>query len=456
MDNFPHISEIKALPLEAQKEFYESLTPDQLNQFKYHWPSHARPTQLLPRDGWAVALALAGRGWGKSKCSSEWIRQKVERDGCKNLALVGPTTADVRDVMVMGPSGIMTCSPPWNKPEYQVTKRRLYWPKYDAQALIISGDEPDQLRGLNTSAIAVDELAQCRHSEEIYNQSLMTLREASSNIEPQLLITTTPRPIPIIKKIVDKFNEGNKAYYVITGNTFENEDNLASTYIDTMKEQFEGTRFGRQELYAEILSDYPDALWRSEVIDACHLKDEIENLDLFLDKMVRIVIAVDPSGSDGTSGDETGIIVAGKDDEGQYYILADLTLRASPEGWAAVVKSAFDNYRADKIVVEKNQGGDMVRSVMQNVWSDAPIKKVHAKRGKHIRAEGVSGLYEQNKVSHIKKFKELEEQMSHMTTGGYQGSDSPDRLDAMVYALLELRDNKSSSLDNLIVTGRHH
>lgn len=452
MDKFPHISEIKALPIEAQQEFYNSLTPDQLMQFKYHWPSHARPKQLLPESGWSVSLILSGRGFGKTKLSSEWIRQRVRR-GAKNIGLIGPTAPDVRDVMCLGPSGIVNVSPPWENVEYQVTRRRLYWPDYNAQALFFSAEEPDQLRGQSLDTAVFDEMAQCRKAEETYNQVMMTLREAKVNLDPQLLITTTPRPLPIIKKLM-KFSEENSSYRLVTGNTFENKANLADTYLDTIVSEYEGTRFGRQELYAEILSDYPDALWRAEVIDDCHLKSDIENLDIFLEKMVRIVIAVDPSGSDGTSGDETGIIVAGKDDEGQYYILGDLTLRASPEGWAAVVKSAFDNYGADKIIVEKNQGGDMVRSVMQNNWPDAPIKKVHAKRGKHIRAEGVSSLYEQGKIKHIKEFKELEEQMSHMTTGGYKGSNSPDRLDALVYAVLELRDQNKSSIGNIVVKGR--
>lgn len=456
MDKFPHISEIKALPIEAQQEFYESLTPDQLVEFKYNWNSQAREKQLLERTGWSVSLILSGRGFGKSRMGSEWIRQKVERDGCKNLALIGPTTADVRDVMVLGPSGIMACCPPWNKPEYQVTRRRLYWPKYDAQATFISAEEPDQLRGFNLSCSWIDELAQCRGASEIYDQVLMTLRDTSAQTEPQLLITTTPRPIPIIRKIVNEHAKGNKMYHVVRGSTYENKENLANTYLDTIASTYEGTRFGRQELHGEILSDYPDAQWPAEVIESCRLKDSVDNLDVFLQQMVRIVVGVDPSGSDGTSGDETGIIIAGKSEDGKYYILGDSTVRSNPEGWARVVKEVFLNWNADKIVVEKNQGGDMVRSVMQNVFPDAPIKKVHAKHGKHIRAEGISSLYAQGKVFHIKEFKELEEQMSHMTTAKYMGSDSPDRLDAMVYALLELRDNKTSSLDNLIVKGRHH
>ena len=386
--------------------------------------------------------------------SAEWIRQRVAR-GAKNIGLIGPTAPDVRDVMCLGPSGIVSVSAPWENVEYQVTRRRLYWPDYDAQALFFSAEEPDQLRGISLDTGWVDELAQCRKATETYNQIMMTLRETQVNIEPQLLITTTPRPIPIIKNLIE-MSKTNPSYRLVRGSTYENKDNLASTYLDTIVSEYEGTRFGRQELYAEVLSDYPDALWSSDTLNTCHLNKDIEDWDVFLSTMETIVIGVDPSGSDGTAGDETGIVVASKDSDGQYYVLADLTLRASPEGWAEAVKEAFHNYQADKIVVEKNQGGDMVRAVLHNSWSDAPIKKVHAKRGKHLRAQGISGLYEQGKVTHVKVFEELEEQMSHMTTSKYEGQKSPDRLDAMVYALLELRDKRKSSLQNIIVKGRHH
>ena len=362
---------------------------------------------------------------------------------------------DVKDTMVTGRSGIMGCTPPWVECQHKIVGSKLYWPKYDAQAKFYSGEDPEMVRGVSSELIWWDEAAQSPKSQEIYDMAMMTLREIPpSGLNPQMLITTTPKPTPLLKNIIESHRKGDPMFHVVTGSTFDNADNLASSFIQNMKSEYEGTRIGRQELYAEILSDYPDALWRAEIIDACHLKDEIEDIDLFLEKMVRIVVAVDPSGSDGTSGDSTGIIVASKDGDGQYYVLADATLRASPEGWASVVKETFLTWGADKIVVEKNQGGDMVRSVMQNHWPDAPIKKVHAKRGKHIRAEGVSSLYEQSKVVHIKTFKDLEEEMSHMTTAGYKGSGSPDRVDALVYALLELRNDSKVSFQNIKVTGR--
>lgn len=455
--SFPHISEIKKLPFSDQEKFWNSLTPDQILAYKHHWPSHARPKQLLPDKGWSEALFLCGRGFGKSRAGSEFIRNAVENQGCKRICLVGPNAGSIREVMFGGESGLETISPPWMKPRFIHSKSKIIWPN-GAEALCISAEEPENLRGPQFDVTLWDEPAACKKPDEIYDGIAFGLRLTSSKgYEPRLVMTTTPKPIPLIVDLLEREKNGESGLIVIRGSTDENRENLNERAVRRLYEKYEGTRLGRQELHAEVLSDFPDALWPAESLDLAHKeKIDIENLDELLKNMQRIVVAVDPSGSDGATGDETGIVVAGKHVNGQYYVLADKTLRASPEGWARAVKQAYDDYQADKVVAEKNNGGAMVRSVLQNNWPSAPITLVHAKRGKHIRAEGVSGLYEQGKVTHIKEFVELEEQMSKMTASGYKGRGSPDRLDACVYALLMLRDNKSASLNSLKVTGKIH
>ena len=392
-----------------------------------------------------------------TRVGSEWTRNAVENQGCKRIALIAPNVASVRDVIYGGESGLENISPPWNRPRFIHSKAEIVWDN-GAKAKVISSEEIDALRGPQFDAAWIDEIAACKNPSDLYDAIQFGLRLTSSKgYPPRLLMTTTPRPIPLIKELIEESKKEGTDLLLITGSTYENEENLNAKAVKKMYDKYKGTRLGRQELEAELLSDHEGALWTAESIDFSK-QDFIkeDNIYEYVEKMQRIVVGVDPSGSDGTGGDETGIVIAGKDDDDIYYVLGDFTLRGSPETWGQKVVDVCREYQVDKIVVEKNNGGDMVRSVIHNIWKDAPIKKVHAKRGKHLRAQPVSMLYEQGRVKHINDFVELEEQMTNMTESGYKGKNSPDRLDALVYAILDLRNSNKMSFEGVTIKGRHH
>lgn len=400
---------------------------------EYDWGFWARPNQLAPEGDWRTWLALAGRGFGKTEAGAQWIRRRVE-GGARSIALVAETQKDLEEVMV---ARLLKISPPDMMPKVRFKPVRLTWPN-GAQALGYNGTEPDQLRGPEFDTAWVDELAKYRYARETWDMLQFTMR---SGVDPRVFVTTTPRPIPVLREIM------NDASTVITrGSTMDNAKNLAPAFMKAVVEKYAGTRLGRQELNAEMLDDVPGALWTRDMIDARRLKTAPD--------LRRIVIAVDPSGTSGAGnegvGDDIGIVAAGIGFDGRGYVLDDHSCNLSPDGWGRRVREVFSLHKADRIVAERNFGGAMVEAVIKAQDKSLPVKVVTASRGKVARAEPISALYEQERVSHVGGFAELEDQMCAMTPSGYVGEGSPDRADALVWALTELMlDHKGSAFDVL-------
>lgn len=391
------------------------------NSLQTSWLAMARPNQLPPPGNWRVWLLLAGRGFGKTRSGAEWVCEQVAAGRAKRVALVAPTAADARDVMVEGESGILAISPEWNLPAYEASKRRLKWPN-GAIATTYSADEPERLRGPQHDAAWCDELAAWRYPEA-WDQLMFGLRLGKN---PQVVVTTTPKPVRLIRELLKRADVA-----VTRGSTRENAENLAPAFLDEIVGRYAGTRLGRQELDAELLDDVPGALWAREAIDRAHLSHA--------PALVRVVVAIDPAGSAHEGSDETGIIVAGMAGK-EGYVLADLSGRYQPHDWARRAVEAFHSYKADRIIAETNFGGAMVESTLRAIDSSIPFKAVTASRGKVLRAEPIAAMYEQGRIHHIGSLPSLEDQMCGFSNdfdravAGY----SPDRVDALVFALSEL------------------
>jgi phage terminase large subunit-like protein len=390
---------------------------------KYHWPFWARPNQLPPEGDWTTWLLLAGRGFGKSRCGAEWVRQKAfENPGCR-IAIVGETAADVRRVMIEGESGILAISPPDFMPDYSPANRMFTWPN-GSIAETYNATQPDQLRGPQHHFAWADELAKWERMVDSWDQLQFGLRLGT---HPQQVVTTTPRPLTLIRKIMADPNT-----FVTRGRTYDNADNLAAPFLRQIEEKYGGTRFGRQEIEGEVLDDIPGALWSRSNIDENRKREVPEELQ-------RIIVAIDPSASSNEGSDETGIVCVGmaRDADGynRGYVLADRSLRGSPDEWARAAVALYREFEADRIVAEKNQGGEMVEAVIRAVDRNVPVTLVHATRGKLIRAEPVSALYEQNRIHHVGRFDELEDQMCTFSADFDRANGSPDRMDALVWGL---------------------
>jgi len=393
------------------------LTNQQASELLYEWQFWARPNQLAPEGDWTAWVVLAGRGFGKSRSGAEWVRSQIENTGVMRAALVARTAADVRDVMVEGESGILAVCPPWNRPKYEPSKRRLTWPN-GAIATTYTGDEPDLLRGPQHEIAWCDELAAWRYPEA-FDQLRFGLRLGK---RPRVCVTTTPQPVKHLKELL-----AEPGTVITRGSTYENRSNLAPAFFEQVIRKYEGTRLGRQELMAEILDDADGALWSRDMIDSARVRQAPE--------MARIVIGVDPAVTSGEESDETGIIVAGHGQDGEFYVMDDLTCRLSPDGWARRVVSAYDEYGAERIVAEVNNGGDFVEHVIRTIKPRISYRAVRATRGKFVRAEPIAALYEQGRVHHVGAFGTLEDQMCSFVP---DSNKSPDHLDALVWALTEL------------------
>lgn len=378
----------------------------------------ARPDQLAPAGDWSTWLVLAGRGWGKSRTGAEWVRRQALSGAASRIALVARTAADVRDVVVEGESGILAISPKRERPTWEPSRRRLTWPN-GAIATTYSADEPDQLRGPQHDAGWLDELAAWRYPEA-YDQLRFGLRLGA---HPRVVVTTTPRPTPIIRALL-----ASPDTIVTRGRTIDNRANLAGSFLAEVSARYAGTRLGRQELDGEILDDAPGALWHRHLIDAARV-DRAPDLR-------RVVVAIDPAVTSGGGSDETGIVVAGLGYDGRGYVLDDATARLSPDAWARKAVALYRSHKADRIVAEVNNGGEMVEHTLRTVDRSIPFRAVHASRGKAVRAEPVAALYEQGRVSHVGALAALEDQLC--TWDPAESRTSPDRLDALVWALTEL------------------
>ena len=407
-----------------------SLSDQEKAALKWDWKFWARPNQLPPEGEWNTWLVMAGRGFGKTRMGSEWVRNLAHANpGCR-IALVAETAADARDVMIKGDSGLLNCDPTLDEDSWSPTNRCLSWPN-GSKAYTYNGTTPDQLRGPQHHFAWVDELAKFEYMQDAWDQLQFGLR---LGMHPQCLVTTTPRPLPLIKKLVN-----DPDTVVTSGSTLDNQANLASNTIKQLYDRYGGTRLGRQELEGEILGDIPGALWNRSSIDDSRLKIPPEDLE-------KVLVAVDPAASSEEGADENGIVVVGlaRDNDGyaRGYVLEDGTLRGSPEEWAKKAVQLYRKWNADRIVAEKNNGGEMVGSVIKAQDRSVPVKLVHATRGKIVRAEPISSLYEQGRVHHCGEFDLLEDQMCMFSVDNVRNSStgSPDRVDALVWGLTELFD----------------
>lgn len=414
---------LKSWPEKKRQSWLQDLTDEQAYQLRWSWDFWGRPAQRNPPGNhWHVWLILAGRGWGKSYTGAQWIRERVESGEAKRIALVGRTASDCRDVMVEGPSGVLNVCPPWMKPNYEPSKRRLTWPN-GAVATTFSADEPEMLRGPKFDTAWVDEQAAWK-TQEAWTQLSFDMQLGK---HPRVVTTTTPRPIALIKELAKLGTT-----YVTRGSTYDNAKNLPPGFLEEIKRRYEGTALGRQEIYAELLDEMPDALWTRTLLESTRVATS--------PALTRIVVGVDPAISG--DGNETGIVVAGQAMDGHFYVIDDCTIRATPDRWAHEVIETYRQHRADRIVVEVNQGGDLVRNVLTTVDPNASIKSVRASRGKIARAEPIAALYEQNKAHHVGVFPDMEDQLCSFVPGGSK-RNSPDRLDALVWALTELSQGTS-------------
>lgn len=392
----------------------------------WDWKWWARANQLPPPGEWMTWLVLAGRGFGKTRTGAEWIRDNVTAGLAGRIALIAETQKDLEEVMVFGDSGIMSVFPPHQKPK--VTKKPIKIEFHTgAIASGYNATEPDQLRGPQFDLAWGDELAKWRYARETWDQLQFGLRLGA---HPRQIVTTTPRPIPILKEIL-----AASTTVVTRGVTIDNSANLAPSFIKAITDKYAGTRLGRQELSAEILDDVPDALWTRSALD----RDRRKSTEI--PPLKRIVVAIDPAAKKNDmpeDGAATGIIVAGVGEDNRGYILDDATCRESPNGWARMAVACFDRYQGDCIVGEVNNGGDMVAATVRAVRPTVPFREVHASKGKWTRAEPIAALYEQGRISHVGTFASLEDEMVNFGPNGMVGDASPDRVDALVWALTEL------------------
>lgn len=423
---------MRRLGRDGIEEFVNDLTPLEASILRYEWPLYARQVQRVPQvfaDGLSPTwVILGGRGMGKTRVGAEqvidWSRELGQDYGGGRIALVAKDPADARKVMIEGESGILACSPPWWRPTWYPAKKELHWDN-GVIAFVYSSEDPDDLRGPQHHKAWGDEIGKWKNVQDVWDMLAFGMR---LGVMPQVLLTTTPRPVPALIQILE-----DPSTVVTRGTTDENRANLPVAFLDRIYRKYKGTRLGRQELNAELLQDTPGALWTLGMIEQSRVQKMPADL-------VRVVIGVDPSANDGEDDDlaETGIVAAGIGPDGAGYVLHDLSDHLSPARWGARVVNHYVALKADAIVAETNNGGAMVEHVIKvaakaaGVWVN--VIQVTASRGKRTRAEPISALYEQGRVHHVSLLAELEDQMSTWTPG----ADSPDRLDALVWALSEL------------------
>src|SRR5574343_18585 len=410
---------IASQPPQVREKMLDSLTDEELETLKHDWSFWARDKQRLPDVPFFLWLVIAGRGFGKTRTGAETVRHWVRDNAYVNL--IGATADDARDIMIEGESGILAICPPNERPVYLPSKRRLEWPN-GAVSLIFTADEPERLRGKQHYKIWADELGSWRYPEA-WEQAMFGLRLGE---RPQGVVTTTPKPT---KLLIDLLKDPRNV--ITSGTTYENRANLAAGFFEYVISKYEGTRLGRQELNAELLTDVPGALWKRDDIDKNRVLKAPEG-------MTRVVVGVDPTAS--ATGDEAGIITAGRLGQ-DYYTLSDDSTHGSPDTWARAAVTAYHRHKADCIVAEKNNGGDMVMAVIKQVDPLVNVKLVWASRGKATRAEPIAAIAEQGRDHHVGVFAALEDELCMWTPG----DDSPNRLDAKVWAVTELESRPASA-----------
>ncbi|KPF89310.1 ATP-binding protein [Novosphingobium sp. AAP83] len=413
--------------------FLKKLSKEEYDEWQWDWNVWGRAAQRAPDGDWRIWLVMAGRGFGKTRLGAEWVRAQAEADPDARIALVASSLHEARSIMVEGESGLLSIGAPERRPVFESSVRRLVWPN-GAQAFLYSAGEPESLRGPQHSHAWCDEVAKwdagalrgTSRAISAWDNLLMGLRLGA---DPRLVATTTPRPVPLVGRMLD---EGEAGGVVLTrGSTFDNAQNLPARFIAAMQQTFGDTLLGRQELHGELIRDLVGALWSRALIESAR--------ETTVPPMTRVVVAVDPPAS--AHGDACGIVVCGLGDDRIARVLADCSVeQASPERWARAVADAALAWSADRVVAEANQGGAMVEAVLRAAEASLPLRLVHASRGKTARAEPVAALYEAGRVRHAGMFPRLEDELCGLMPGGeYQGPGrSPDRADACVWALTEL------------------
>lgn len=369
---------------------------------------------------------LAGRGWGKTRTAAEWLAWQATRNPNTRWAIVAPTFGDARDICAEGVSGVVTVLRQYGMLQNYNRSNGEIILNNKSRIKLFSGEEPDRLRGPQFHGGWFDELASFK-SQDAFDQYRFALRLGE---HPQTIITTTPRPTKAIKDLAKRDD-----VKVIRGATFDNAANLSESALAEMRSRYEGTRLGRQELYGEIIDDVEGALWTRDLIEQNRVTEQ--------PPLVRIVVGVDPAVTSGENSDMTGIVVAGVTADGHYYILEDASMRTSPETWARKVVDLYHKWQADRVIGETNNGGDMIELLLRQVDNTISYKKVTATRGKLIRAEPVAALYEQHRAHHVGGYAELEDQMCNWMP---DSGESPDRMDAMVWAITELMANQTAMM----------
>lgn len=421
-----------ALPEADRRAALEALSPGELAALQWHWPLWARPDQLPPppiRDEllgttapWRAWLLCAGRGAGKTRSASEWVRDQVESGRRRSIGIVGPTADTLRRDIVEGESGLIRISPPWFQAVHEPSQRRIVWPN-GATAYLFSSEEPERVRGPNLDGYYGDELTSWAAAQAIWDNLNFALRITGPLGDPPAgVISTTPKRHALLKAIM-----ADPATVITRASTFDNAANLDPQTLAYLRRKYEGSTLGRQELMAELLDDVEGALWSRANLDEARV--------MTMPEMKRIVIGIDPAGASNAKSDETGIVACGVGVDGRGYVLADASGKYSPDGWARAAVNLYRSLKADRIIAEKNYGGEMCEATIRAVDKNVPVKMVHATRGKAVRAEPVAALYEQRRVSHVGNFPTLEDQMCGWAPGD---SDSPDRMDALVWAFSEL------------------
>ena len=405
-----------------------ALSAEEHERLRDDWALWARADQLPPVGDWTTWLLLGGRGAGKTRAGAEWVKAQAlgrapfAHAPAGRIALVGETHADVRDVMIEGVSGLLRIHRRSERPQWKPSLRRLDWPN-GAVAQAFSSEDPEALRGPQFEIAWADEVAKWRHAEEVWDMLQFGLRLGA---RPRQVATTTPRPVPLVKRLI-----ADPATVLSRASTRANAFNLAPRFLDTVVGRYTGTRLGRQELDGELIEDRDDALWH---------RDEIERARIdAAPPLARIVVAVDPPATSGERADACGIVACGVDGEGRGHVLADHSARGlRPTEWGVRALALWETLDADALVVEVNQGGEMVETILRELNPDVPVTPVRATRGKWLRAEPVAALYAQGRVRHVGSFPELEDELCDFGPEGLSSGRSPDRLDALVWALTHL------------------
>lgn len=413
-----------------RRKVVDALDQTESENFEYLWDYTARENQLPPEGDWRIWMIMAGRGFGKTRSGAEWVRMIADSQPNARIALVSASLAEARAVMVEGESGLLTICGPDRRPHFEPSLHRIRF-RSGAQAQLFSAAEPESLRGPQHSHAWCDEIGKwpLAHGRAMrcWDNLLLGLRIGD---HPRIVVTTTPRAVPLVQRLVKQAASG--AVVITSGSTLDNTENLAVRFIAAIDSEFGDTQLARQEIAGELLDDIEGALWTRSLLEQAREQGPVP-------QAVRVVVAVDPPASAG--GDECGIIVAALGEDGIARVLADCSLAgAGPAGWAARVADAAQEWDADRVVAEANQGGAMVESVLRAADQALPVKLVHASRGKIARAEPVAAHYAAGRVRHVGVFAQLEDQLCGLLVGGtYAGPGrSPDRADALVWAMTEL------------------